>query len=740
MKLKSKFRILTAMLFVILSTVIMVFLYNQFMIVDVNEQAFSGINRTESTAYLQNLLHEFRETELSVYNPVTGTPPGQAKSLMLIKKNVFTVILDNWNVPDSILLPVKSAAQNYFSSVDGGINAVIGGSPEAIAEAARAASEAFTAVMSRLNGSSTALKGELMEHRHQADVLMKYGNIAISVLVFISMGFLFVMDMLLKRKILAPVLQAREAAEEMAGGNLDIELKIENDDEIGDLERAMESLRNVIREKARVAEKIAGGDLSVSIAILSEKDVLGRAMENMKSSLRSLLREASSLIEAMREGELDRRADNSSFSGSWQELLNEMNRLVETFINPLNVTSAYLRDISSGVVPEEIETEYKGAFNVIKESVNQYVRVLQKLTGRVEEIAAAARKGDLSKRTKSGEFQGIWKELIEGVNEVFINVSEPVQEIMEVMNDVERGVLHTRVHGDFAGDFRKLKETVNSSTDSLAHTIAEVNRSIEEVQAGTAQVSASNQIVSEGATEQAASLAEVLNALTELGHKSTDNFDAASEAVSLVETVRDKARGSEQKMAEMLTAMDNIDRSAQKISTIIKVIDEIAFQTNLLALNAAVEAARAGVHGKGFAVVAQEVRSLAHRSAKAANETTELIGDSLKEVADGVKTANTTAGELAEIIKGVQGISEIIKKIHAASGEQNKYSVSIKKELDNINDHTRSNAASAQEVASSANELSAQAVQLQKLISRFELGGQEGTEVETMAFNTPFCN
>ncbi len=740
MKLKSKFRILTVMLFVILSTVIVVFLYNQFMIVDVNEQAFSGINRTESTAYLQNLLHEFRETELSVYNPVTGTSPGQAKSLLLIKKNVFTVILDNWNVPDSILLPVKSAAQNYFSRVDASIKAVLGGSPEAIAEAARAASEAFSAVMSRMNGSSTALKGELMEHRHQADVLMKYGNIAISVLVFISLGFLFVMDMLLKRKILAPVLQAREAAEEMARGSLDIELEIENDDEIGDLERAMESLRNVIREKARVAEQIAGGDLSVSITVLSENDVLGRAMENMKRSLRSLLREASSLIEAMRKGELERRADNSSFSGSWQELLNEMNRLVETFIDPLNVTSAYLRDISSGVVPEEIETEYSGAFNVIKESVNQYVRVLQKLTARVGEIAAAARNGDLSKRTESGEFQGIWKELIEGVNEVFINVSEPVREIMEVMNDVERGVLHTRVHGDFAGDFRKLKETVNSSADSLAHTIAEVNSSIEEVQAGTAQVSASNQIVSEGATEQAASLAEVLNALTELGHKSTDNFDAASEAVSLVGTVRDKARGSEQKMADMLTAMDNIDRSAQKISTIIKVIDEIAFQTNLLALNAAVEAARAGVHGKGFAVVAQEVRSLAHRSAKAANETTMLIGDSLKEVADGVKTANTTAGELAEIIKGVQGISEIINRIHAASGEQNKYSVSIKKELDNINDHTRANAASAQEVASSANELSAQAVQLQKLISRFELGGPGGTEVETMAFHSPFCN
>ncbi len=740
MKLKSKFRILTLSLFVIISLVISVFYYNQIQITDVNEQAFNGINRTESTAYLQNLLHELRELELSFHNPAHSQSVDELKAMLTMKINVFNIILNNWNVPDSIHKPVEQTAANYFRLINEYLSVVENSTMDHIADVARNSSQAFAAVMAGLNRSSTALKGELMESRHQAQVQMDYGNIVISILVVISLGFLFIMDFLLKRKILVPVLQSREAAEAMANGNLEISLNIENDDEIGDLERAMERLQKVIREKAAVAEQIAAGNLTVPVTIVSDRDILGMAMQKMKGGLESLLKEASALIEAMQNGELHKRADDRNFSGSWKELLNEMNRLVETFMAPLNITSDYLKDISGGKIPAEIETEFRGEFNVIKKSVNQYVGVLQKLTSRVRDISGAAREGDLSARVDSSEFEGIWKELIDGVNDVFINVSEPLQEIIKVMEDVAQGVLHTRVHGDFAGDFRKLKETVNSSTDSLAHIIAEVNRSIEEVQAGTAQVSASNQIVSEGATEQAASLAEVLNALTELGHKSTDNFDAASEAVNLVGTVRDKARGSEQKMADMLTAMDNIDRSAQKISTIIKVIDEIAFQTNLLALNAAVEAARAGVHGKGFAVVAQEVRSLAHRSAKAANETTELIGDSLKEVADGVKTANTTAGELAEIIKGVQGISEIIKQIHAASGEQNKYSASIKKELDNINDHTRSNAASAQEVASSANELSAQAVQLQKLISRFELGGQEGTEVETMAFNTPFCN
>jgi methyl-accepting chemotaxis protein len=299
-----------------------------------------------------------------------------------------------------------------------------------------------------------------------------------------------------------------------------------------------------------------------------------------------------------------------------------------------------------------------------------------------------------------------------------------VASVGEGLSRLSDGDLTCRLEAEFPEDYRKLRDDFNLAMSRLEETMTVIIGSAAGIRSTTTEISQASNDLSRRTEQQAASLEETAAALEEVTTTIRHASDGADRARDIVETTQQNARRSGEVVDQTVTAMREIETSAQQIAQITGVIDEIAFQTNLLALNAGVEAARAGDAGRGFAVVASEVRALAQRSAEAAKEIKALIGSSTERVNQGVRLVDDTGQALTRIIDEVAQISGLVANIAASAREQATGLGEINVAVNQMDQMTQQNAAMVEESTAASHSLAQETTSLADLMGRFRIRAQ----------------
>jgi methyl-accepting chemotaxis protein len=459
--------------------------------------------------------------------------------------------------------------------------------------------------------------------------------------------------------------------------------------------------------------------------------------------------------------------------------MESVNAILNAEVDNINDICNLIASVNEGDFDVQV-TELPGDFVIQTKAINALMANLNGVSSEVTDmIESISKKGDLRFKTPAEKYNGDWREIMEGLNNIAEAVDAPIQawkvclnemkmgnfdineidrivkdkgfdadashyqgifrdismdidhtvsDISSYINEIEdilaktaNGDLRNSISREYVGSFNLIKRSVNHINETLSKTMGEITSASDQVLSGAKQISISAQELANGAQEQASSVEELNASIDMINQQTRKNADNAMEASQISNNSTTTAQEGNESMKEMVSAMSQIKDSSGAISKIIKAIQDIAFQTNLLALNAAVEAARAGEHGKGFAVVAEEVRSLAGRSQESATETTGLIATSNSRVESGADIVEATSASLDMIVKNVSEVSALISNISESSSEQAESISQVSEGLSQISRVTQSNSAVSQQTAAASEEPNSQAELLQQLVAYFKL-------------------
>jgi len=313
--------------------------------------------------------------------------------------------------------------------------------------------------------------------------------------------------------------------------------------------------------------------------------------------------------------------------------------------------------------------------------------------------------------------------LVNATEDIVSGMGLIIRDVDYILNEMSNNNfnVHSQSLESYVGDFEGILKAVRRIKYSLSSTLIHIREAADQVGLGASQLAESGQALAEGATDQAASVEELLATVNSIADQVERNTENAMSTSQRATQIGKEADTSSAYIREMMQAMQRISDASMQISNIIQTIEEIADQTNLLSLNASIEAARAGEAGRGFAVVAGEIGHLANQCTESVEDTRKLIEAALNEVESGNQIAGETAKALQKVIAGMEEIVKSVEQVAENSNEQNNSMQQINETIEMISEVVQTNSAAAEQGSATSEELSAQATELNDLIESFQL-------------------
>lgn len=412
----------------------------------------------------------------------------------------------------------------------------------------------------------------------------------------------------------------------------------------------------------------------------------------------------------------------SELSVKYNSIYEKLEELLDVKVKEGNKLSGYLMAacwILVGIIIITIAVAMMASMKIGKKISKKISDPLGELGIRLETFAAGDLTSPFPEINTGDEVEEMGKNAVHMAD----NLSAIIHDMDTILGKMSGGdyTAKSEVPDRYTNDFQKMYQSMRTLKSQMTKTLTSIGEASEQVQAGSGNLADASQNLAEGATEQAGAVQELHATISDITATMGKSVESADESYMKAQKYANEADSSREEMAEMMAAMKRINDTSTRIGNIISEIEAIAAQTNLLSLNASIEAARAGEAGRGFSVVADEIRDLADQSAKAAVDTRELIENSIKEVTEGNRVAERVADSIKSVVDGINQIADFTQNLKVMVNDQAEAMRQAEIGVNQISEVVQSNAATAEEASATSQELSAQAITLDGLVSQFKL-------------------